>query len=108
MVTHDGSVTYTARAAVGADKLDQPLVNHAAIESDETPEDTAQSEVFVPVPPQISTHAVTGPPTDVITTTEGTTKGSSLLIILSFLGLVIITASFVTPVPASVRRRNRR
>ena len=39
--------------------------------------------------------------------TEGQ-SGSSLPLILAILGVILLAVAFVTPVPAPVRRRNRR
>ncbi len=53
------------------------------------------------------TSPPTGPPTDVLNTTEGTTGSGGMLLVL--LGLFGVTAGVLTfaPVPASVRRRKR-
>src|SRR3954469_11266593 len=102
-VTKSGTVTYKAKVDVGAAKLKQPLVNVATIDSDQTEPDSDTSQVFVPVPPK----AETAPPTDIEAPAQTGTPGSSLPLILGILAAIFITVAFVTPVPATARRRNR-
>jgi uncharacterized repeat protein (TIGR01451 family) len=106
-VTASGTVTYKAKVDIGAAELEQPLTNVATIDSDQTEPDSDTSDVFVPVPPLAETHVPTAPPTDTIEPTEGQ-SGSSLPLVLAVLGVILLAVAFVTPVPATVRRRNRR
>jgi uncharacterized repeat protein (TIGR01451 family) len=104
-VTKSGTVTYQATVDEGAAELPQPLENVATIVSDQTPPDDDTSDVFVPTVPE----AETAPPTDVLAAPEGpSAPGSSLLLVLAVLGGIVLAIGFVTPVPAVVRRRNRR
>ncbi|MFL5641830.1 MAG: isopeptide-forming domain-containing fimbrial protein, partial [Chloroflexota bacterium] len=102
-VTKSGTVTYQAKVDIGAAKLKQPLTNVATIDSDQTEPDDDTSQVYVPVPPK----AETAPPTDVEAPTQTGTPGSSLPLILGILAAIFVTVAFVTPVPATARRRNR-
>jgi fimbrial isopeptide formation D2 family protein len=106
-VSASGTVTYKATVDKGAAALDQPLTNVATIDSDQTEPSSDTSDVFVPVPPLAETHVPTAPPTDTVAQTEGQ-SGSSLPLILAILGVILLAVAFVTPVPAPVRRRNRR
>jgi uncharacterized repeat protein (TIGR01451 family)/fimbrial isopeptide formation D2 family protein len=106
-VTASGTVTYKAKVDIGAAELEQPLTNVATISSDQTEPSSDTSDVFVPVPPLAETHVPTAPPTDTIEPTEGQ-SGSSLPLVLAVLGVILLAVAFVTPVPATVRRRNRR
>ena len=106
-VTTGGTVTYQAKVNKGAAALDQPLTNVATIDSAQTTPSSDTSDVFVPVPPLAETHVPTAPPTDTVAQTEGQ-AGSSLPLILAILGVILLAVAFVTPVPAPVRRRNRR
>jgi uncharacterized repeat protein (TIGR01451 family) len=104
-VDHSGTLSYKATVDEGAAELPQPLTNVATIRSDQTPPDDDTSDVFVPTVPE----AETAPPTDVLASPEGpSAPGSSLLLVLAVLGGIVLTIGFVTPVPAVVRRRNRR
>jgi uncharacterized repeat protein (TIGR01451 family) len=103
-VSADGSVTYQAKVDTGASLLSQPLTNTATIDSEETSPDSDTSDIFVPTIPLTET----APPTDVLTPTEPGTTGSSLLVMLAILGVLVVGIGFVTPVPAAVKRRNRR
>ncbi len=107
-VTASGTVTYKATVDKGAAALDQPLTNVATIDSAETEPSSDTSDVFVPVPPLAETHVPTAPPTDTLEPTETNQPGSSLPLILAILGVLLLAVAFVTPVPAPVRRRNRR
>jgi uncharacterized repeat protein (TIGR01451 family) len=51
---------------------------------------------------------ITPPPTDTFESTGPANPGSSMALILAALATLILGISFVTPVPAVVRRRNRR
>ena len=106
-VTTGGSVTYKAKVNAGASELEQPLTNFATIDSAETAPNTDTSEVFVPVIPEAETDVPSAPPTDTLEPTEGQ-SGSSLPLVLAVLGVILLAVAFVTPVPATVRRRNRR
>jgi uncharacterized repeat protein (TIGR01451 family) len=103
-----GSLTYKVTIDAGADILSQPLTNHATIDSDQTSPDTASSDVFVPAPPAAETSKPTPPPTDALAATGPSNPGGSLALILAALAVLVLGIGFVTPVPAAVRRRNRR
>jgi uncharacterized repeat protein (TIGR01451 family) len=107
-VTTGGSLTYKVTIDAGANILSQPLTNNATIDSDQTSPDTASSDVFVPAPPAGETQKPTPPPTDTLAQTGPSNPGSSLALVLAALAILILAISFVTPVPAAVRRRNRR
>lgn len=110
-VTIDGTLSYQATVDVGAAELAQPLINVALIDSAQTEPDEDDSDVFVPTEPEAATGTprVTLPPTDVIggSDTVGN-AGFSLMLILLALGGLVLAIGFVTPVPASVRERDRR
>ena len=107
-VSASGTVTYKAKVDKGAAALDQPLTNVATIDSDQTEPSSDTSDVFVPVPPLAETHVPTAPPTDTLESSDTTPSGTSLPLILAILGVILLAVAFVTPVPATVRRRNRR
>ncbi len=107
-VNADGSVTYQAKVLTGASALSQPLTNTATIRSEQTAPSSDTSDVFVPVIPQGETNVPTAPPTDTLGSTTESTPSSSLFLMLAVLGALVIGIGFVTPVPAVVRRRNRR
>ena len=108
-VTASGTLTYQAVVMVGASELSQPLTNVATIASDQTQPDMASSDVFVPTIPAGETSKPTPPPTDTLAPTTGPSNpGSSLMLILAVLGILILGIGFVTPVPAVIRRRNQR
>ncbi len=111
-VSENGTVTYQATVDLGAAALIQPLLNVAVIDSDETEPDDGDSEVFVPAPVAGSTGTprVTLPPTDTmpITPQAPTHPGFALMIALLAIAALVLVLGFVTPVPVSVRERNRR
>ena len=107
-VTKDGTVTYKALVLKDAAKLAQPLTNTATIDSDQTVPDSDTSDVFVPTVPGGETHKPTPPPTDTLAQTAPSAPGSSLMLLLAVLGVLVVGIGFVTPVPAAVRRRNHR
>ena len=110
-VAASGSVSYRATINVGASELPQPLVNIAAIDSDQTARDDDDSRVFVPTVPLAATATPkpTLPPTDVLSAPQGTSNpGFTLMLILLVLAAVVLVVGFVTPVPASVRERSSR
>lgn len=107
-VTKSGSVTYKATVDTGAAGLTQPLKNVATIASEETDADTANSVVYVAVPPQAETSVPTPPSTDTIGSTDTSTPGSSLLLVLLALAGIALAVVFVAPMPTSVRNRIRR
>jgi uncharacterized repeat protein (TIGR01451 family) len=107
-VTKGGSVSYQALVLVGASKLSQPLTNVATIDSDQTAPNSDSSDVFVPTVPAGETFKPTPPPTDALASTGPSNPGSSMMLILAVLGLLIAGIGFLTPVPAVIRRRNRR
>ncbi|HEX2705996.1 MAG TPA: hypothetical protein VHM65_09575, partial [Candidatus Lustribacter sp.] len=104
-VTKGGSVTYKALVLTGASALSQPLTNVATIDSAQTVPASDTSDIFVPVIPK----GETAPPTDILVAPDGTNSpGSSLMLILVVLGLLVVSIGLITPVPAVVRRRNQR
>ena len=104
-VTTSGSVTYKALVLTGASAISQPLTNVATIDSAQTEPASATSKIFVPVVPK----GETAPPTDVLVAPDGTNSpGSSMMLILAVLGLLVLGIGFITPIPAAVRRRDRR
>lgn len=109
--TASGSVTYQARVLDGAAGLPQPLVNTATIDSNETDVDSDQASVAVAPPPleATGTPKPTLPPTDTVhqTPTETNTGFSLMLVLLGLAGLAL-GIGFVTPVPETIRRRERR
>ena len=109
-VATTGTVTYDATVDEGAAELDQPLVNVATIDSDETEPDQAASEVFVPTIPAEITSPPTLPPTDTLPAPaqgNGNT-GFTMMLVLLALAAIVLVIGFVTPVPASVRERSSR
>ena len=107
-VTDGGALTYQALVLTDASKLSQPLTNTATIHSDQTEPDSDTSDVFVPTIPAGETHNPTPPPTDTLAPTGPSAPGSSLLLFLAGLGVLVLGIGFITPVPAVVKRRNRR
>ena len=104
-----GTVSYQATVDEGAAELLQPLVNIAAIDSDQTEPDEADSPIFVPTVPLAITNPPTLPPTDTIVTPGGQANpGFTMMLVLLTLAAIVLVVGFVTPVPASVRERNRR
>ena len=109
-VATSGTVTYQATVDEGAAELAQPLINIASIESDQTGPDEDDSPVFVPTTPAaVTSPPKTLPPTDTLATPQGQANpGFTLMLVLLALGAIVLAIGFVTPVPASVRERNRR
>ena len=110
-VSVDGSVTYRVVVAAGAAALPQPLVNTAVIDSAETAPDDDTDRVLIEVPPLAATATprITLPPTSTIDGSEQpATPGNSLMLVLLALGAFVLAVGFITPVPARVRRRDRR
>jgi len=108
-VTASGSVTYEVTVDEGAAELPQPLTNTACIDSADTEEDCAESDIFVGEPPEAETAppGETAPPTDIAGAGDTGAPGGSLLLILLALAGVILAAVFVAPTPASIRKRMR-
>ncbi len=107
-VTVNGSVTYEATIDDGAAELTQPLTNTACIDSDDTAEDCAESDVFVGEPPLAETAppgSKTAPPTDVAGAGDSGVSGGSMLLILLALAGIALAVTFVAPTPASLRKR---
>jgi uncharacterized repeat protein (TIGR01451 family) len=107
-VTKSGSVTYKATVDAGAAEFAQPLTNLATVGSDDTASDTAESVVFVPSTPLSETSAPTPPRTDTLGPDTTPTSGSSVLLILLALAGLALAILAVTPLPSSLRARNRR
>jgi uncharacterized repeat protein (TIGR01451 family) len=103
--TKSGTVSYQVTIDTGAGDLAQPLVNVATIQSAQTDAATAQSDVFVPIPPL----AVTPPPTDTLGPTQAPgNPGFTLMLTLLLLAGLALGIGFITPVPERVRRRDDR
>lgn len=107
-MTASGSLTYQVTVDVGASALSQPLENVATIVSDQTGAVEDTSDVFVSVIPLGETNIPTPLPTDQLVPTGPSNPSSSLFLLLAILGALVVGIGFVTPVPAVVRRRNRR
>ena len=111
-VSVDGSVAYQAKIDIGAAELEQPLVNVAAIDSDQTVPDSDDSPAFVPTIPAgaTATPRITLPPTDTLAsdTPASSNPGFALMLVLLALAAVTLVLGLVTPVPVSVRERTRR
>jgi hypothetical protein len=107
-VTENGSVTYEATVDAGAAELVQPLTNTACIDSADTEEDCAESDVFVGEPPLAETAPPnTAPPTDIAGTNDSSAPGGSLLLVLLALAGIGLALVFVAPTPAAIRKRMR-
>ena len=107
-VTKSGELTYQVKVLEEAEGFG-PLTNVATISSDQTQEDEATSDIFVPTIPEAETSKPTPPQTDVFDGTGPMSgPGNSLLLMLGILGGLIVGLAFITPVPEVVRRRNRR
>lgn len=99
-----GSVTYKVVVLEAAAEEVQPLVNTAAIDSDQTERDNDTASVAV-LPPVL---ALTPPPTSTLTPETGTSNpGFALMLVLLGIAGLALGVGFVTPVPAQVRRRDR-
>jgi uncharacterized repeat protein (TIGR01451 family) len=108
-VSADGSVSYQATVDDGAAEFVQPLINVATIDSDQTEPDEDDSTIFVPTIPLARTSPPTLPPTDTLATPQAQANpGFTLMLVLLTLAAIVLVIGFVTPVPASVRARNRR
>jgi uncharacterized repeat protein (TIGR01451 family)/fimbrial isopeptide formation D2 family protein len=108
-VSASGSVTYQATIDEGAAELPQPLINVATIVSDQTGPDEDDSDVFVPTVPAALTNPPTLPPTDTLPAPPSQSNpGFTMMLVLFTLAGIVLAIGFVTPVPASVRERNRR
>ena len=107
-VTEDGTLTYQVKIAEDAAELKQPLTNHAQITSEQTGSDEAQSDVYVPAEVQAETSVPTPPSTDLFGGDGSNGPGMSFVLILAALGGLALGIGVFTPVPAKVRRRNRR
>ena len=104
-VSENGSLTYDVTIDVGASDLQQPLINVATIDSDETDPDDDDSSVFVPPVPL----ELTPPPTDALIGSSATASnpGFALMLVLLAIAGLALTIGFITPVPERARRRDR-
>jgi uncharacterized repeat protein (TIGR01451 family) len=111
-VTKSGAVAYQVQVTAGAAALPQPMTNVATIDSTETKPSTDTQNVFVSPPPlpATATPRVTLPPTDTLDTTGQTPSNPGFGLMLTLVGLAALAlgVGFITPVPESVRRRDRR
>ena len=107
-VSENGSLTYRATVDEDANEEAQPLINEATIDSAETDPDDSDSEVFVPAEVAAETSNPTPPQTDALEGNGESGPGASLPLILALLGALMVSITFLTPVPAAIRRRNRR
>jgi uncharacterized repeat protein (TIGR01451 family) len=105
----DGSLSYKVLATEAAAEGPQPIINTATIvghtpdQEELTDSDTAAVTVL-PLPEEL-----TPPPTSTITPQTGTSNpGFALMLILLGVAGLSLAIGFVTPVPARVRRRERR
>jgi uncharacterized repeat protein (TIGR01451 family)/fimbrial isopeptide formation D2 family protein len=99
-----GSVTYDVKVTAAAPALAQPLVNVATIDSDETEPDSDTASVAVLAPPL----ELTPPPTNILVPETGTSNpGFALMLVLLGVAGLALGIGFITPVPESVRRRDR-
>jgi uncharacterized repeat protein (TIGR01451 family) len=107
--TVDGDLTYDVLATEAAAERVQPLINVATIvghtpdEEELTDSDTA-AVTILPLPEEL-----TPPPTSTLTPQTGTSNpGFALMLVLLGVAAVTLGIGFITPVPASVRRREQR
>ena len=107
-VSANGSLTYKVTVDADAADEDQPLVNTATIDSDETAAGSDTSDVFVAPPVQAETSVPTAPRSDIVSGPETTTSGSSMLLILLALAGIALAVVFVAPTPAAIRKRKDR
>ena len=99
-----GSVTYKVVVLAAAAEEVQPLVNTAAIDSDQTERDIDTASVAV-LPPVL---ALTPPPTSTLTPeTDAGNPGFALMLTLLGIAGLALGVGFVTPVPARARRRDQ-
>jgi uncharacterized repeat protein (TIGR01451 family) len=100
----NGTVSYDVTVLEAAAEEVQPLVNTAAIDSDETERDTDTASVAVLPAPE----ALTPPPTSTLSPESGTSSpGFALMLVLLGLAGLGLGVGFITPVPERVRRRDR-
>ena len=104
-VSANGSLTYKVTVDADAADEDQPLTNTATIDSDETAPSSDKSDVFVPAPVAAETSVPTAPRSHIVSGSENTTSGSSMLLILLALAGIALAVVFVAPTPAAIRKR---
>ena len=99
-----GSVNYNVVVLAAAAEEVQPLANVATIDSDETePDDDTKDVAVAPAP-----LGLTPPPTDALApSATSSNAGFALMLILLAVAGLALTIGFITPVPESVRRRDR-
>jgi len=101
-----GTVTYDVKVLSTAPDLEQPLVNVASIDSDETQPDSDTASVAVLPPPAAAT--ATPPLTSTISAEEAPgNPGFVLMLILLVIAGLTLGIGFVTPTPERVRGRDR-
>ena len=109
LVSADGTVTYQVTVDEDSFDLPQPLVNVAAIDSDETPEDNAEDDVLVQEVLE-ETSPPTLPPTDSIDSGDQapSSPGFGLMLALLALAGFGLVAGYLTPTPGRARRQEVR
>ena len=107
-VSANGTLTYKVTIDEDAADLEQPLVNTATIDSDETEPGSGTSRVFAAPPVQAETSVPTAPRSDIGSGPENTTPGGSILLALLGLAGIALAVVLVTPTPAAIRKRTDR
>jgi hypothetical protein len=107
-----GTLTYKITVAATAPAVvDQPFVNAATVDSDETPSENDTAEVLVPAPPKQATGTPKHTPPNTATLPEETSPsnpGFNLMLVLVGLAGLVTVLGILTPVPSTARRRQRR
>ncbi|MBI2776110.1 MAG: DUF11 domain-containing protein, partial [Chloroflexi bacterium] len=112
-VTNDGSVTYRVTVDVDSFRLDQPLVNVATIDSDETDKRQDTEKVFVQAvlaETDAPTPNITLPPTDGIDAGDQapSNPGFGLMLALLVIAGIGLAAGLFAPTPGTARRQEVR
>jgi hypothetical protein len=110
-VSENDSVSYKVTVDSNAANLDQPLVNRACIVATGAAEACAESELFVapPVLGETDNPGVpTAPQTDVLDSGGTSAPGMNMGLVLLLIAGLAFGIIFITPMPATLRGRNRR
>ena len=105
-LSSSGTVTYKIKVAATAPAvLNQPFVNTATIDSDETQPDSDTAAILVPAPPKTIT-----PPNTATDSNPAPASNPGLNLMLVLLGLagLVTVVGVLTPAPARARRRQPR